>query len=403
LAQATIDALLRQAVAAHGAGDLALAERLYRRVLRAAPTSGDALNLLGIVARQRGDLAQALSLSAQALATAPDSPVFLAARGAALAEAGRFPEAIAALQATLARRPRDIVSLRNLGQALAASGQAAAALAPLRQAVALAPGAPEAWLALAHAAREAGDATLAIQAAARVGALPGVPADLAEQAAFIAAALRGAAPSRAPAAYVRALFDQYAPRFDADLEGQLGYRTPALLAALLAAQGVAPDGSRRVLDLGCGTGLSGLALRPFARHLTGIDLSPRMLAVARDRGLYDSLAEADLLAWLPAHPGAFDLVAAADVLNYLGELGPALQGIGASLAPGGVAAFSLERGEGGGYALGPGLRYRHDPALLPDLLAAAGLRLLAREDVVLRQEKGAPVDGALILADRNPG
>lgn len=396
MAQASADDLLADAASRHARGEWAVAERLYRRVLKLRPGDGNALNLLSVLSRQRGDLPMALALSAQALAAQPDSPVFLASRGATLAEAGQLGPAIAALRAALARRPADATSLRNLGQALCAQGQAPAALAPLRQATALAPQSAEAWLALGHALREAEEVPEAAEAARRALAL--APPELAAQARFLLAALGAApVPDRAPASYVRDLFDQYAPRFDADLEGRLGYRTPALLAGLLQAAGLVADGSRRVLDLGCGTGLSGIALRPFAKRLEGLDLSPRMLAEARARGLYDALHEADLVAFLERQRGGFGLVAAVDVLNYLGDLAPALSGIAGALAPGGAAAFSLEAGQGAPYALGPGLRYRHDPAHVLALAQAAGLVPLARQDAALREEMGLPVAGVLLV------
>jgi predicted TPR repeat methyltransferase len=399
MAQASVDELLREGTARHARGDLDGAARLYRRVLSQQPRNGNALNLLGILARQRGDTARALELSGRAVAERPDSPVFLANHGAALAEAGRLAEAVGALRAALARRPDDAVTLRNLGQALTAAGDAAGALAPLRRAVALAPDAPEPWLALAHALREAKQPGAA-DAARRVLALP-APAPLLAQARFLLAGLgEDAPPDRAPAAYVRDLFDQYAPRFDAELEGRLGYRTPALLARMLRDAGVAADGSRRVLDLGCGTGLSGVALKPFAKRMTGLDLSPRMLGEAGKRKLYDALEEADLLDWLPRRRGRFDLVAAADVLNYLGDLAPALQAIAGALAPGGIAAFSIEAGADAPFALGTGLRYRHDPAHVARLAAAAGLAGVARQETVLREEKGAPVAGVVFLLRR---
>ena len=392
-------ALLREGAARHAAGDLAGAEQLYRQVLRRDPQDGNAHNLLGVLARQRGDAAGALRHTGRALAAAPEQPAFLANRGAALAEAGRLPEAVAALRAALARRPEDAVTLRNLGQALCALGDAPAALAPLEAAARLAPGAAEPLLALAHARREAADPTGAAEAAR--AALATADAALAEQARFLLAALGEAeAPARAPAAYVRDLFDQFAPRFEAELTGRLGYRTPALLAALLAECGIAPRRALRVLDLGCGTGLSGVALAPFARRLEGLDLSPRMLAEARRRPLYDALHEADLLDWLPARPAGFDLVVAADVLNYLGDLAPALAAIAAALAPGGHAAFSVEAGAGAPFALAAAMRYRHDPAHVASLAAAAGFRPVAQRPGVLRTERGAPVEGALFLLSR---
>lgn len=385
----TAEELLHRGIARHREGRLDEAVSLYRRALRLAPNHPDALNLLGVAARQQGDLPSALAHAARAVAAIPDSPLFLANQGAALAEAGQLAEAIAALSRATALNPQDAISLRNLGQALTAAGRPEAALAPLDAATRLTPDAPEPWLAFAHAAREANKPDLARAAAARIRG------PLAEQAGFLLAAL-GAAPlpARAPAAYVRDLFDAFAPRFDAELEGALAYRTPALLAALIS--GLAPG---RSLDLGCGTGLSGLALKPFATRLEGLDLSPRMLAQARARNLYAALHETDLLDFLPQHPARYDLIAAADVLNYLGELTPALAAITTALKPGGTALFSLETGEEP-VALGEGMRFRHNPDHALALAAAAGLTLVTREDAVLRMEKGQPVQGVLVRMRR---
>ena len=385
----TAEDLLRRGMERHRAGRLDEAESLYRRALRITPGHADAENLLGVCARQRGDLPAALAHAARAVAAVPDSGLFLANQGAALAEAGRLGEAIAALRRALALNPQDVTSLRNLGQALTAAGQGEAAMEALNLAVRLAPDAPEIWLALAHAAREAGAMDAAREAALKVRG------PLAEQAGFLLAALgAGPLPARAPAAYVRELFDAFAPRFDAELEGALGYRTPALLAAMIAD---VPRG--RVLDLGCGTGLSGVALKPFAARLEGLDLSPRMLSEARARGIYDALHEADLLEFLPRRAEAYDLIAAADVLNYLGDLAPALAAIHGALKPGGTALFSLEAGEAE-VALGAGLRFRHNASRAAALAEAAGFAVVARQEAVLRREKGADVAGVLFRLGR---
>lgn len=385
----TAEELLRRGVARHREGRVAEAEGLYRRALKLRPNHPDAENLLTVCALQRQDAEAALAHSARALAAAPEHPLFLSNRGAALALAGRLPEAVEVLSATLARNPTDVTSLRNLGQALTAGGQAEMALGPLREAARLAPEAPEVWLALAHAAQAAGATVEARDAAARVRG------PLAEHAGFLLAGL-GAAPlpARAPAAYVRELFDAFAPRFDAELEGALGYRTPTELVALLA-----PGLRGRVLDLGCGTGLSGVALRPFATRLEGLDISPRMLAAARARGLYDALHEADLLDFLPRRPAAWDLIAAADVLNYLGDLAPALAALHAALKPGGEALFSLEAGAAP-VELGQGLRFRHAPDHAAAQAEAAGFTVERREAATLRREKGEAVAGALLRLRR---
>lgn len=403
MAQAGADEMLREGAARHARGDLAGAEALYHAVLKLRAQDANALNLLGVLARQRGDLAAALEFGGRATALRPEAAAFRANLGAALAEAGRLAEAVAEFRAALARRPGDAVTLRNLGQALCAMGDPASALAPLGRAVALRPEAAAAWLALAHARRETGDAAGAGQAAEAALSRAGPDAGLAVQARFLLAALgREAPPDRAPARYVRDLFDQYAPRFEADLTGRLAYRTPEALAALLREAGVAPaEGRLGVLDLGCGTGLSGAALAPFAARLEGLDLSPRMLAEAGKRGVYAALHEADLLDWLPRHPGAFDLIAAADVLNYLGDLAPAFAAIATALAPGGLAAFSVEAGEAGTpYALEEGMRFRHDPEHVAALARAAGFEEVTRRGTTLREERGAAVAGVLFVLRR---
>ncbi|MBP0494488.1 methyltransferase [Pararoseomonas indoligenes] len=394
----TVQALVRQAAARQAVGDFQGAIALYRRAFVIDPDEPNAMHLMGILARQMGEMDVALDLSGRAVAQMPESPVFLAARGATLAAAGMLEEAVEVLGRAVTKRPADAMSRRNLGQALCALGRVAEAMPHLREAVALMPNDPEAQLALAHGLREAG-APGAAEAARRALSAGG---DVAAQARFLLASLgEGRAPAKPSAAYVRNLFDNYAPRFEAELTGALGYRTPEALAALLRGAGLEPRGELDVLDAGCGTGLSGQALRPWARHMTGVDLSPRMLDVARTRGVYETLEEAELVEFLAHHRGAYDLVAAADVLNYLGDLAPALNAMAAALRPGGHAAFSLETGLDAPYALGPGMRYRHDPAHVIALAEATRLGLVELEDVTLREERGVPVAGTLLVLRRN--
>jgi len=392
-------AFLREGMARHGVGDMTGALALYRKACEIEPGNPNAINLIGIAARQLGDMDTALSFSAAAVEMEPDSAIFLAARGATLAEAGQLEGAAEALGKAVAKRPTDAVSRRNLGQALCALGRVGEAMPHLREAVALTPGDPEAQLALAHGLREGGANAAAAEAARRALAAGG---EVAAQARFLLASLgEGKAPARPPEAYVRNLFDTYAPRFEAELTGTLAYRTPEALTGLIRRAGLEPEGALEVLDAGCGTGLSGEALRPWARRMVGVDLSPRMLDVARRRGLYDTLEEAELVGFLAAHRGAFDLVAASDVLNYLGDLAPALNGAAAALRPGGHAAFSLETGQGAPYALGEGMRYRHDPAHVLNLAEATRLSLVELEEVTLREERGAPVAGTLVVLRRD--
>ncbi len=399
-------AALGAARALQARGDLAGAERGYRAILARWPREANALNLLAVVLRTRGEIREALRLGQQALALMPQEGVFLANHGVTLAAAGRLREAVKLLSAASARRPGDAVTLRNLGQAMAEAGDPEAALIPLEHALALDPEAPDPWLALAHVRRQLGDAEGAAEAAAAAIQRAGHEPALAAQAEFLLSALgRTPVPARAPADYVRDLFDGFAMRFDEQLVAGLQYRAPELLAALLGEVGVPAAGALRVLDLGCGTGLSGVPLRPFAARLEGLDLSPRMLAEAARRApLYDALHEADLLAWLPEQAGRFDLIIAADVLCYLGDLRAPLTALWAALAPGGTVAFSLEEGgeDGPAYALGEAMRYRHAPQATRRIAEAQGFATLALRRAVPRQEQGRDVAGVL-FALRKPG
>jgi predicted TPR repeat methyltransferase len=201
-----------------------------------------------------------------------------------------------------------------------------------------------------------------------------------------------------PGAYVAAVFDGYAPRFEASLLQALDYRVPAELADLVAATPGAAGGCGRVLDLGCGTGLAGERLRARAAWLEGVDLSARMVEVARRKALYDELAVEDACAFLALRPRRYDLIVAADVLVYFGDLAGILACVGAALADGGRFAFSVEAADGDGFRLTPGQRYAHSEGYLRGSLAAAGFDLLELRARACRLEGGRPVPGLLAVA-----
>jgi predicted TPR repeat methyltransferase len=206
------------------------------------------------------------------------------------------------------------------------------------------------------------------------------------------------APAKAPDAYVRQLFDEYADGFDAALLEHLEYRAPALLAAALVREMGRVD-DRVIMDAGCGTGLAGLVLRPLAVRLDGIDLSPAMVAKARARGIYDTLAEGDLVTALVAAPDTYDVVVAADVLVYLGALAPVMNAAHAACTAGGLFAFTVERAEDGiaTYALGAKSRYAHAADYVRSAAAEAGFTVLHLDEVVPRREGGVDVPGLLAV------
>ena len=211
------------------------------------------------------------------------------------------------------------------------------------------------------------------------------------------AALRAEPTARAPARYVAAYFDRFAETFDEQMFEVLHYCGPRKLSDLVAATGLQGG---RTLDLGCGTGAAGPLLRPRAKTLTGVDLSPNMLAKAAARGLYDELAEADMVDYLAQRPGAFDLIFAADSLIYFGDLEPAIAASARALAPGGGLALTLEMTAKAPYEFTPSGRFAHAPRALIALAAAHGLGLRASRRAFLRLEAHRRVYGALIVLER---
>jgi len=208
--------------------------------------------------------------------------------------------------------------------------------------------------------------------------------------------------SAMPPAYVRALFDQYAPKFEAALIGDLGYRGPALLfkAVLAACNGVRrPAFFKRAIDLGCGTGLAASAFARGVDHFVGIDLSPRMIEKARSSGLYAQLQLSDMLEGLRDRPEASaDLVLAADAMVYLADLAPVLREVKRVLVPGGMLAFTVETHDGEDVILGEGLRYAHGAAHVRASIGEVGLKLSRLEHSSARNEDNAPAPGLVALA-----
>jgi len=199
-------------------------------------------------------------------------------------------------------------------------------------------------------------------------------------------------------AYVEALFDDYAPRFEKSLVDRLGYDVPREIAAVIAQVRQGAGGT--AYDLGCGTGLMGMQLRPTVRRLEGVDVSEAMLAEARRKGVYDRLVKGDLLAFLAAADPA-GLVTATDVLNYTGPLPPVLAAVHRVLEPGGLFGFSLEVHEGPeAVILRQSLRYAHSGVAAIAACGAAGFEVVAERDTVIRQDRGAPVAGLLVVARR---
>ncbi len=197
-----------------------------------------------------------------------------------------------------------------------------------------------------------------------------------------------------PPAFVELLFDQYAPRFETSLVERLDYRGPEEIIAALARAGF--DRAPRALDLGCGTGLMGAALRDRCGWLEGYDLSAGMLAEAEAKGVYDRLEKQDI-AELNLGGVPFDLIVAADVFAYLGALERVVGWCAGMLAPGGRLVFTVEEGTAG-VVLRESRRFAHGREYIATLLADAGFASVATVPCVVRMDRGAPIASLCVVA-----
>jgi predicted TPR repeat methyltransferase len=218
----------------------------------------------------------------------------------------------------------------------------------------------------------------------------------------LAAMGAGPVPDKAPEAYVETLFDQHAETFDRMLVEDLGYAVPLMTRQALLDH--APGRHARMLDLGCGTGLSGGAMRDLAGHITGVDISENMVAMADERAVYDELYVGEAVAFAEGwDEEPFDLVVATDVLPYLGRAERLFAGVARILAQEGVFAFSTETlpeqaMAGRNFMVGPHQRFAHAMDYIGRELERAGLPAFFTAPITVRHERGTPVAGHLILA-----
>lgn len=270
------------------------------------------------------------------------------------------------------------------------------------QALELAPDFAPAWIGLGDARQRLGRRDAAAAAFARAAALD--PRGTLGAQMRLAALGAIEAPGAPPSAWVSALFDEYAPRFDTHLVKALAYRGPELLMSALERACLLRGRAfkfARALDLGCGTGLMGRALAPHAGSLRGADISPAMIEIARTAGFYAELHVCDLSAYLETQAdGGSDLVIAADTFVYAGDLSGVFAQGARALMPGGLFAFTLQSAAGNSWSLGADLRYAHSRGYIDRLAAQYGFDTVILDEASARRDAGADVPGLVCVLAR---
>ncbi|MGC4085929.1 MAG: type VI secretion system tip protein TssI/VgrG [Vicinamibacterales bacterium] len=428
----TLDEALEVAVKLQQSHQFEAAAQIYNVLVRERPDFAGALHFSGVLLHQIGQPSEALARIERSLELVPDVAAWHNNYGLVLQETGRLDDAIAEYRKAIALDPEHANAYNNMGVLLRAQGRTGGGRTGVPRSRAAGSGQPgqlvEPWRAAERDEAHRGrgrlflprDHVASAQSQARrllalahctlgeideavrifeewLGEEPDNPIAL-----HMLAACKGhERPERASDGFVAMTFDSFAASFESKL-AKLGYRAPALTAAMVEDTGLAQDRSLDVLDAGCGTGLCGPLLAPYARTLTGVDLSAGMLKQAEAKAVYSGLHCGELTAFLREHPASFDLIVSADTLCYFGALDTVMAAAADALRPGGHVIFTVERAaddDGREFRLETHGRYTHAQPYVERTLQAAGLTP-AMVPADLRMESGVPVAG-LVVRERN--
>lgn len=414
-------------------GDQVSAEHVLTTILAALPNEPDALHLLGALRNMQLRPVEALPLLQKAAELKPSDPGRWNDLGLVFGKLAHDEEAMAAYRrcATLAgHSPLTAKALDNLGR-LQLKQDAFAAEATFREALAMDPGNGLPWYGLAQALVHQDKLGEGLQASGQAVRL--LPSSMARELFAMALVRRGYSQTaiefyqkwlqddplnplikhhlkalltpesaeRASDAYIESTFDHFAKSFDVTL-AQLNYCAPQWVCEALQQVYPHPRADLDIADAGCGTGLCGPLVRPWARQLCGFDLSAGMLAQAKVRKVYDKLLQAELVGFLKVHPGAFDVVILADTLCYFGNLDQVMAVCAGAVRPGGHVIFTVEALEDDDlpHRLAPTGRYAHRHAHVSKAAQDAGWLACATTSMILRLEGGTPVKGWLVTLKR---
>lgn len=376
-------------------GRLDEALRSYDEALRILPAYPEAYYHRALSLQMSGLHEQALEDCACALQLRPSYAQALCASGVSLQSLQHYEEAIHRYECALRINPDYAEAWCNRGTALYKLHEYEAALDSFELALQIRPD-------YANAHHYRGNALRALDRPQQaIGAYQQALAHGADasQLNYLLAALGvGDTPAVAPASYIKELFDQYAGHFDQHLQGVLQYQVPRLLAEAIDRHRA--KGELDTLDAGCGTGLCAPFLRPYSHRLTGVDLSEKMLDKAAQTALYDELICAELSQFLALKPDCFDLIAAADVLVYIGDLQAVFEGARLALRRGGLLAFSVEQGaahESAEFSLQASHRYAHSARYIKRLASRNGFAVAGMQAAIARQDKGENISIWLVV------
>jgi predicted TPR repeat methyltransferase len=385
-----------RALELHEQGKFDEAVALYRSLLKDIPDADLVQYNLGLALYEQKHYVEAAAAFSSAAEKNPDDQDYWFNAALAFKQAGLFSEAQSAYERAHCLQPEDPDILYNIGCCYQAAGDRQQAMESYERALAYSREHSSALSNLAYCTHLQGDYD---RAAVLYNRLLVLRPDH-HAARYMVEALEGKNIAAPPPEYVQQLFDGYSENFDQDLVNNLSYRVPELLQHLLEDAIGQGRRDKKVVDLGCGTGLSGQVVREYASHLTGVDLSAGMVKEAEKKECYDRLAVGDVVDFLKTIPEPVDLLIAADVLTYLGDLEPLFQAAVDNAEAGGLFCFSTEQGKEAGWKLRVSGRYGHHRQYIQELADSTGWQVLRCDGADIRKERGLWIAGDLYLLEK---
>ncbi len=371
--------------------ELNAAENAFLTVLSLDAAHADARTNLGVIALRRGQPQQAITYFSEALGFDETHENARNNLAATFIHHNRFENARTHYAILIKDHPNNPEYHYNAGVADMALGHLNEARAQFKSVLTQNPNHAPSLTNLASIASRLNQTASAVRYLKR--ATKANPND--KSSAFMLDALtQSHAKHEASPEYAKNLFDNYALHYEKHMQDTLSYSVPHHIAqhlhqilpsTTLTTQDT-PLQVDRALDLGCGTGLSGIILRELSHHLTGVDLSSKMLEEARQKSIYDALYESDMIMFLNKLHAAFSLIVAADVLPYLGELDTLFKAIQKNMAPSGLFLFTTEISDTSEWTLQKTARFAHHPDYIISLAKQYQFNILEQKTFVARQQ-----------------
>ncbi|MBC8208832.1 MAG: tetratricopeptide repeat protein [Desulfobulbaceae bacterium] len=334
----------------------------YRKAEHLAPEDGDIIYNLALCLKCCGHFEEAVEYYLRHLKFQPDDADALYSLGLCLQEQHALDQAVICYEQALTINPDHISTLTNL---------------------------PYIYHRLEQydKAREIYDRLLSLR--------PDHPS-----AQYMQAVLNNTLVPAAPSEYITETFNAYADCFEESLVNTLDYRVPDLLWEHYNLLSIRPERQKRCIDLGCGTGLAGQLFAPVCDHLTGIDLSEKMLAQAEQKRIYDRLVHEEINRFFSRDTHDYDLIIAADVLSYIGDLEPVFAATAKAAPPGSIFCWSTETDEKEDYKINPTGRFSHSMEYIKESAVKHGWRVNRIITTPIRKEGGQALMGSLCFFSR---